>query len=97
MGPAAWIRAGGVDLVLTGRREQVFGTDLFSNLGLDPAARRLVVVKSTQHFHASFAAIADQVIYVSTPGAIAPDFAAIPYTKRDANYWPKVRDPLGLG
>lgn len=96
MGRAAWIRAAGIDIVLIGKREQVFGVDLFGNLGLDPAQRRLVVVKSTQHFHAAFASIADKVLYASTPGAIAPDFAAIPYSKRDGNYWPKVGDPLGL-
>ena len=43
---------------------------------------QLVVVKSTQHFYAAFAPIARAVLYVSTPGAIPPDFASIPYTKR---------------
>ena len=27
-------------------------------------------------------------------GAIAPDFAAIAYTKRDGRYWPRVEDPF---
>jgi microcystin degradation protein MlrC len=93
---AAWIEADGIDLVLVSRREQVFSPDAFTGLGLSIEERRIVAVKSTQHFHAAFASLAEAVLYVSTPGAIAPDFAAIPYTKRDGNFWPRVADPLGL-
>ncbi len=97
LGRSAWVEAHGIDIVLTSVREQVFSVDAFTNLGLDPFARRAVIVKSTQHFHAAFAPHAARVIYVASPGAIAPDFAAIPYTKRDGNFWPRVADPLGLG
>jgi microcystin degradation protein MlrC len=97
LGPAAWIQADSVDVVLTSRREQVFSPDAFTNLGVPLDERRIVVVKSTQHFHAAFARLAAQVLYVETPGAIAPDFAAIAYTRRDGAYWPRVPDPLGLG
>ena len=93
-GRSAWVRGAGIDLVLISRREQVFSPGAFSNLGLDPFTRKIVVVKSTQHFHAAFAPHAAAVLYVATPGAIAPDFAAIPYTKRDGNFWPRVADPL---
>jgi microcystin degradation protein MlrC len=75
----------------------VFSPDAFTNLGVPLGERRIVVVKSTQHFHAAFARLAAQVLYVETPGAIAPDFAAIAYTRRDGAYWPRVPDPLGLG
>ncbi|MBS0333300.1 MAG: M81 family metallopeptidase [Proteobacteria bacterium] len=95
-GPAAWIEAAGIDVVLISRREQVFSPDAFSNLGLPLAERSVVAVKSTQHFHAGFAPLAAEVIYVDTPGAISPDFAGIAYTQRDANYWPRATDPLGL-
>ena len=97
MGPSAWIEADGIDIVLNSRREQVFSPDAFTSIGVDLASRRIVAVKSTQHFHAAFADIAEAVIYVATPGAIAPDFAAIPYTKRDGVFWPRQPDPLRLG
>jgi microcystin degradation protein MlrC len=96
MGQAAWIEARGVDIVLVSRREQVFSPDLFTGLGLPLAERRMVVVKSTQHFHAAFAPEAEAVIYVDTPGAISPNFAAIPYTQRSPDFWPRLPDPLGL-
>ena len=94
IGDAVWVRAeGGLDLVLNTLRTQVFHPDAFTALGLDPAARKMVVVKSTQHFHAGFAPIAKEIVYVAAPGAIAPDFAAIPYTKLAKPYWPRVEDP----
>ncbi|HEX4198281.1 MAG TPA: M81 family metallopeptidase [Caulobacteraceae bacterium] len=96
LGRAAWIEAAGIDVVLVSRREQVFSPDAFTGLGLPLQERRIVAVKSTQHFHAAFASVAEAVLYVSSPGAIAPNFATIAYTKRDDDFWPKVDDPLGL-
>jgi microcystin degradation protein MlrC len=54
------------------------------------------VVKSTQHFYAGFAPIAADVLYVTTPGSIEPDFANIAYTKLARPYWPRVDDPFSL-
>ena len=94
IGDAVWVRAeGGLDLVLNTVRTQVFHPDAFTAVGLDPADKKIVVVKSTQHFHAGFAPIAKEILYVAAPGAIAPDFAAIPYTKLTKPYWPRVEDP----
>lgn len=94
LGTAVWVEAAdNVHLLLASVRSQVFAVDAFTGLGLNLADKQLVVVKSTQHFHADFAPIATAVFYVSTPGAITPDFAAIPYVKRDLNYWPRVSQP----
>ncbi len=95
MGTAVWVRADrGLDLVLNAVRTQVFHPDGFTQLGLDLQSKRAVVVKSTQHFYAGFAPIAAEVLYVSAPGAIPPDFAEIPYEKFTAPYWPRVDDPF---
>ncbi len=96
MGPSAWIEADGIDIVLVSFREQVFGVDLFTGMGIDLTQRQVVVVKSTQQFYAAYTPIAAAIHYVSTPGAIEPEFAAIPYTKRDGAFWPRVDNPLGI-
>ena len=49
---------------------------LGSKLGIDPVARRVVVVKSMQHFHAAFAPLAAEVLYVAAHGTLMPDFRA---------------------
>jgi microcystin degradation protein MlrC len=94
LGPSVWVESdGGLHLLLCSVRSQVYGTDAFTGLGITLRDKALVVVKSTQHFHAAFAPLATQVLYVSTPGAISPDFAAIPYRVRTLDYWPRVADP----
>ena len=96
-GPAAWVSAEGIDIVLVGKRQQTFAPDAFTGLGITLADKRIVVVKSTQHFHAAFAPVAREIRYVAAPGAIPPDFAAIPFSKRTRPFWPRVADPLAPG
>jgi microcystin degradation protein MlrC len=94
LGDSVWVSSGSLDLVLNSTRQQVFNPDGFTTLGLELARKKIVVVKSTQHFYAGFAPIAAAVRYVATPGAIAPSFESIPYTKRKTPYWPKAADPF---
>jgi microcystin degradation protein MlrC len=89
LGNTAWVRGAGVDLILAQERVQCFHPTAFSNLGLDPATLKAIVVKSTNHFRAGFDPIASEVIYVDTPGAIRTDFANILYAVFKAPYWPR--------
>ena len=93
-GPAVWVSTDdGIDLVLISIRQQVFGTDIFAGLGIDLTAKRAIVVKSSQHFHAAFAPLASEVLYVESPGLLRSDFEAMPYQFRDRNYWPRLDNP----
>lgn len=94
MGTAVWLTAGGVDLVLTTVRTQTFHPDAFEQFGIDVSGYRIVVVKSTQHFYAGFEPVAAEILYVSAPGAIPPEFAAIPFQKLKTPFWPRVEDPF---
>lgn len=94
LGPSAWVEADGIHIVLTSNRQQTFAPDAFTDLGLTLADKRAVVVKSMQHFHAAFAPIARDIRYVSAPGAVPPDYASIPYTKRMTPFWPKHPEPF---
>ena len=93
-GPSAWVEADGIHIILTTRRGQVFHQDAFTGLGCTLADKAIVVVKSTQHFYAGFAPLARAVRYVAAKGAIAPDYAAIAFTKRTIPFWPRVADPF---
>jgi hypothetical protein len=75
------LRIYGIDLILSSLRTQVFHPEGMTKLGLDLATRNLVIVKSTQHFHAGFAPIAKSILYAVPAGALRPDFEAIPYSK----------------
>ena len=93
LGPSAWVEADGIHIVLTTVRQQAFSPDAFTGLGCS-LDKRLVVVKSMQHFYAAFEPVASGIRYVAAPGAVPPDYAGIPYTKRTTPYWPKVDDPF---
>ncbi|KMW58642.1 MlrC [Candidatus Rhodobacter oscarellae] len=95
MGTGVWLEADGVHIVVNDKRTQAFHPICFTDLGIDLSAMQVVVVKSSQHFHAGFGPIASEVLYISGPGAITPDYAAIPYTKRERNFWPLVENPFG--
>jgi len=95
-GGAVALRLGGVDVIVNDKRGQVFSPDVFTNLGVDAGAKRLLVVKSTQHFYAGFAPIASEVIYLGGPGALAPRMTDIPLVNADTNKFPWIEDPLGL-
>jgi microcystin degradation protein MlrC len=88
IGDAASIRMGGVEAVLISTRAQGMGTDLFSNLGIDPKQRKILVVKSNQHFYASFSQIAAKVLYAEGDGALPRDYKRLPFKKVQRPIWP---------
>jgi microcystin degradation protein MlrC len=88
LGDCAAIRIGGIDVVLITKRTQALGLELFSNLGIDPLARKILVVKSTNHFMAAYGPIAGKVIYVESDGPLARDYRKLPYTKVQRPIWP---------
>jgi microcystin degradation protein MlrC len=94
LGDSAWVSADGIDIVLNSKRCQTFAPDAFTGLGIDIGSKALLVVKSTQHFYAAFAPVAREIRYVAAPGAIPPDFARIPFSKRTRPFWPRTADPF---
>jgi microcystin degradation protein MlrC len=94
-GDTAWLQADGVDVIVNSTRRQVKGLEPFTAFGIDPAAKHVLVVKSTNHFRAAYEPIASEVIYMSAPGALTFDFTSIPYRKLDTDKYPWLDDPLG--
>jgi microcystin degradation protein MlrC len=95
LGNAVAVRAApGIDIALVSERCQVFCPDGFTGLGIDLLKKRIVVVKSTNHFYAGFAPIAAEILYSVAPSAMPSDFAAMPYRKFSRPYWPRVADPF---
>ncbi|RYX89895.1 MAG: M81 family peptidase [Comamonadaceae bacterium] len=88
MGDCALVESGGIDIVLATMRTQAMGTDLFTQLGCDLAGKRIILVKSSQHFYASFMKVAKHVIYGGAPGAVAIDWKTLPYTRIERPKWP---------
>ncbi|QEI04781.1 M81 family metallopeptidase [Pigmentiphaga aceris] len=91
LGDCALIESQGVAVVICTIRTQAFGRDLFTQLGLNPEDRKIVVVKSSQHFYASFAPLAAKVIYVGAPGVVVRDLSMLPFANISRPKWPMDR------
>jgi microcystin degradation protein MlrC len=74
LGPSAAIELGGITVVVTTHRKQCADPVLFTMLGLDPAAARVVVVKSRGHFRAGFDQLftPERIVEVDCPGLTSP-------------------------
>jgi microcystin degradation protein MlrC len=97
LGDAAAIRVDRIDVVLNSNRAQAFEPDLFSNLGIDPLAKKMLVVKSANHFYGAFSKIARKVIYVDAGGPYPGDPRKVRYRKIKRPIWPLDADPHGDG
>jgi len=94
LGDCAAIRIGGIDVVLISNRTQALGLELFRNVGIEPTSRKLVVVKSTNHFMAAFGPVAQKVIYVDSDGPLSRDYRKIGYSKVQRPIWPLDADAI---
>lgn len=99
LGRSAVVRIEGteIDVILNTNRTQTFEPDIFSNLGIDPMAKDILLIKSTNHFFAGFQPIAARIIYVSAPTSYPTDPATTDYRKVSRPIWPRVADPHGTG
>jgi len=88
LGDCALLAIGGVDVVVNSVRTQALDSGLFAQLGCDPTRKKIIVVKSAQHFHASFSRIARDILYVGAPGSADPNWANLPYRKIRQPKWP---------
>lgn len=92
LGMAVWLRlAPEIDVVVCALRNQVYGRTAFTGLGIDLASKEVIIVKSTQHFHADFKELSDAILYASSNGSLTTDFGAIPFTMRENDFWPRTR------
>jgi microcystin degradation protein MlrC len=88
LGDTALIVVDDIEVVLITKRTQALGADLFTGLGVDLSNKRLVVVKSTNHFYAAFSPLASKVLYCDADGPIARDHRKVPYTRVQRPIWP---------
>jgi microcystin degradation protein MlrC len=92
-GDAAWVSFDGIDVILNSTRAQSFDPSLYSAMGIDPASRKILLIKSTNHFYASFSKIAAQIIYCAAGHPYPNTPATTAYRKAPKDIWPRVENP----
>jgi microcystin degradation protein MlrC len=93
-GDAAWVNFEGIDVILNSTRAQSFDPSLFSAMGIDPKSRKILLIKSTNHFYDSFSRIAASIIYCAAGRPYPNTPATTNYRKAPRTIWPMVEDPF---
>jgi len=83
MGRTTVLNCNGLELVLTEKRVMPFDAEHLRSLAIEPARKKIIVVKSAIAWQAAFGELAREVIYVDTPGICSShlrsfDFHRIP-------------------
>ncbi|WP_029076465.1 M81 family metallopeptidase [Kaistia adipata] len=97
LGPTALVRILGTktEIILNTNRTQTFEPDVYSNLGLDPMSKDILLVKSTNHFHAGFLPIAAEIVYIDAGAPYPSNPRVTAYRKLNRDIWPRVENPHG--
>lgn len=88
LGRTALIQAEGIEIILNDIRQQPFSPQGLVEAGSDPWSKRIIVVKSSHHFYASFHERAARIIYCDAPGTLNSDVHARPYAHLRRPIWP---------
>lgn len=88
------IDIGGIEVVLNSLRNQTFTPECFTEFGIDPKAKKILVVKSHQHFHEHFASFAAKIIYCAPPGTVDMKLQSVPYQNIRRPAWPLDQVPF---
>jgi len=94
VGTIAVVQAHGIDIVLVDKRYPIYGYRALESLGLDPAGRRAIVIKSGNNFYDGYADIAGDVVYVISAGLLGRIRDQI-FHNIDRPKWPFDEPPFG--
>ncbi len=91
-GPTAVIRVDGIEILVVSIRAQMLDLQQFKAFGIDPEKKRVVALKSMQHFRAAFEPIAGEVIVCDSGALCTVDYAVLPFSKVPRPVFPLDRD-----
>jgi len=75
LGPTAVLDVDDLKIILISHRWQTLDPEMIRFVGIDPAAERILVVKSSVHYRAAFEPIAHEILEVDAPGLSSSNLA----------------------
>jgi microcystin degradation protein MlrC len=81
IGPCACLRIGGVRVVVASDKPQMADQEMYRFIGIEPTAEKILVNKSSVHFRADFAPIAEQILVAKAPGPMLADLSEFPWKR----------------
>ena len=82
-----------IEIILNSNRCQAFSTDIFTNLGINFSEKKILIIKSTNHFYNSFHSHVSNIIYASVNGIYPNNPKKNKYSRLKRNIWPIVSKP----
>jgi microcystin degradation protein MlrC len=79
LGSSACLRIGGVRVVVTCEKPQMADQELYRFVGIEPTQQAILVNKSSVHFRADFAPIAEEILVCKAPGPMLADPSEFPW------------------
>lgn len=73
LGTSVCFQVGELAILITSTRQQMLDKNIFRVVGIEPAEKSIIVVKSMQHFRGAFAPIAEDIIVTDAGGLSTPD------------------------
>ena len=81
LGPTVVLDTGRVEIVVISRHHEPNDLNCFLSLGIDPRARRFLMLKSRIHYRAGFSDIAREVIECAGTGVCTSDYSMLDFRK----------------
>jgi microcystin degradation protein MlrC len=78
-GPTAVLRVDGFEILIVTIAQQMLDLQQFKSFGIEPESKRVIALKSMQHFRAAFEPIAGQVIVCDSGALCTLDYKRMPY------------------
>jgi len=79
VGPSACLRIGGVRVVVASEKPQMADLEMYRFIGIEPTQQAILVNKSSVHFRADFAPIAEEILLCKAPGPMLADTSDFPW------------------
>ena len=92
LGQVAVLRTAGIDVLCATNLLQLLDRNMFRIAGIEPAERKVLVVKSSQHFRAAFGPMAGEIIVVDGGGLTTRDYTRMPFRKLRRPIYPLDRE-----
>ncbi|GJL80992.1 MAG: microcystinase C [marine bacterium B5-7] len=71
----------GLRVLVTSKAVQTADQSIFAHIGIDPAAERIIALKSSVHFRNDFSDIASKILIVAAPGPVTADIGCLDYQR----------------
>ena len=81
LGPSARLSINGVEIVVASRKVQMADQEMYRFVGIAPEKKRILVNKSSVHFRADFAPIAEEILIATAPGPMIADPAQLDWRR----------------